>query len=87
MHQKEKFRHQSLQDCKSIKELLNAIGKGFSKGQLTFSDDGNEWFLLPKGLLDCKVSVSEDEARHRLELKISWDKPDQKYTQGELKVK
>lgn len=87
MHRKENFRHQSLQDCKSIKELLNAIGKGFGKGQLEFSDEAGEWLLLPKGLLDCKVSVSEDEGRNRLELKISWDKPDQKYTKGELKVK
>lgn len=87
MRHKSEFRHESLQDAKSIKELLNAISKGFGKGKLEFSDEEGELVLQPKGLLDVKVTVSEDESRHRLELKVSWNKTHQNRADNSLKVK
>ena len=39
---KNSFRHDSLQDSKSISNILDAITKGLSKGKLVFSDDDNK---------------------------------------------
>ena len=87
MRHKSEFRHESLQDAKSIKELLTSISKGFSKGRLEFSDEDGELVLQPSGLLDLKVTVSEDESRHRLEVKVSWQKDREERSGGSLKVK
>lgn len=45
MQHKSEFRHESLQDGKSIQKLLEAISKGLGKGKLEFSDDEGELAL------------------------------------------
>ena len=69
---KNTFRHESLQDSKTIQELLMSITQGIGKGQLTFSDEGGELLMEPEGLLNLKVTASEDEARHRINIRITW---------------
>jgi amphi-Trp domain-containing protein len=86
LENKNRFRHQSLQDSESIQELLNSIATGIKKGEITFSDQDGEIRLEPKGLLDLKVTASEEESRHRLELRISWQS-DQPLKSNSLSVK
>ena len=43
--EKSRFRHESLQDCHSIREFLEAIAKGIGKGRLEFTDDEGIVFL------------------------------------------
>lgn len=69
---KNTFRHESLQDSKTIQELLKSITEGIGKGKLTFSDEGGELLMEPEGLLNLKVTASEDEARHRINIRITW---------------
>ena len=72
------FRHDSLQDSDSIREILKAITRGLGKGQLTFSDDEGEILMRPEGLLRLKLSAKQEDGRHRIDLRISWqveDKP------------
>ena len=69
---KNTFRHESLQDGKTIQELLKSITQGIGKGKLTFSDEGGELLMEPEGLLNLKVTASEDEARHRINIRITW---------------
>jgi amphi-Trp domain-containing protein len=69
---KNTFRHESLQDSKTIQELLKSITEGIGKGKLTFSDEGGELQMEPEGLLNLKVTASEDEARHRINIRITW---------------
>ena len=38
-HDKQNFRHESLQDTESIQVLLKALTRGIGKGRLTFSDE------------------------------------------------
>jgi amphi-Trp domain-containing protein len=73
------FRHESLQDSKTIQEILKSITKGIAKGSLTFSDEDGEITMEPEGLLNLKVTANEDESRHRLNIRITW--------QAEEKVK
>jgi amphi-Trp domain-containing protein len=72
MRDKNSFRHESLQDAKTIAELLKAITKGIGKGKLTFSDEDGEIVLEPDGLLNLKVSADQEEMRHRLNIRITW---------------
>ncbi len=69
---KNSFRHDSLQDTKSIQEILKSITKGLSKGTLSFSDEDGEIIMVPEGLLNLKVSASQDETRNRINIRITW---------------
>lgn len=70
------FRHQSLQDRKTIQALLKSITKGIGKGSLNLSDDEGEITLEPEGLLQLKVTARQDGSRHRLDIKVSWQVED-----------
>lgn len=69
---KASFRHESLQDRKTIQDLLKALSKGIGKGRLSFSDDNGEVVLEPDGLLKLKVTASQDEQHQRLDIRVSW---------------
>jgi amphi-Trp domain-containing protein len=69
---KNNFRHESLQDTETIQEILKSITKGMAKGKLSFSDEDGEITMEPEGLLNLKVTATQDELRHRLNIRISW---------------
>ena len=69
---KNSFRHESLQDVKTIQELLKSITKGLSKGKLTFSDEDGEISMEPDGLLNLKVTATQDDGRNRVNIRITW---------------
>ncbi|QQD17747.1 amphi-Trp domain-containing protein [Spongiibacter nanhainus] len=66
------FRHDSLQDRETIQEFLNALIKGLDKGELLFSDEDGKIEMHPEGLLNLKVTASQDDNRHRVDVRISW---------------
>ena len=76
---KKTFSHLSLQDAKSIQPILKSIEKGITNGKITFSDEEGEIILKPEGLLRFKVSASESETKHQLNIKISWNIDDPKF--------
>lgn len=86
LEHKNRFRHDSLEDRKSIQRYLKAITKGLASGELTFADDGGEITLKPNGLINLKIVASEDDSRHRLEIKLSWDSEVEQADQGSLTV-
>ncbi|MBY8974510.1 amphi-Trp domain-containing protein [Rhodobacteraceae bacterium NNCM2] len=67
-----KFRHESLQNRKTIKALLEAVTKGIAKGELTLNDDGNELTLVPDGLLTLRIKADKADGNCRLDLRLSW---------------
>ncbi len=71
-HNKNSFRHESLQDAKTIQGILKSLTKGIAKGRLTFSDDDGEIVMQPEGLLNLKVTASQDETRNRVNIRITW---------------
>ncbi|MES9833078.1 MAG: amphi-Trp domain-containing protein [Candidatus Thiodiazotropha sp. LLP2] len=85
---KKSFRHESIQDRTSIQSLLKSITQGIGKGSLVLSDDEDEMVLKPDGLLQLKVTASQDTDKHRLNLRITWtaDEGEGK-KQKKLKVK
>ncbi|KEA61837.1 hypothetical protein ADIMK_3984 [Marinobacterium lacunae] len=86
LESKHRFRHQSLQDSKSIQALLEAVSKGIERGELRFSDKDGEIIMHPKGLLELKLSASEEDSRHRLDIRISWSADDRLNVGDTLKV-
>jgi amphi-Trp domain-containing protein len=73
---KNRFKHESLQDANTIRDLLKAVTRGIAKGKLHFSDEDDEIVLEPEGLLHLKLTASQDENRNRLSIRISWHSED-----------
>ncbi|MCK5382583.1 MAG: amphi-Trp domain-containing protein [Gammaproteobacteria bacterium] len=73
---KKNFRHQSLQDDKSIQDILKAITSGIAKGKITFSDEDDKIVMRPEGLLDLKVTAAQEDNRNRFNIRISWQVDD-----------
>lgn len=69
---KNTFRHDSLQDTKSISKILDSITEGLAKGKLVFSDEDDKIVLSPDGLLELKVTASQEDNRQRINVRISW---------------
>lgn len=88
MERKGRFRHQSLQDRKSIQKLLDAVKRGISKGELQFGDDTGDITLEPNGLMNLRVTAANEDGQSRLDLRITWTNDTQdKKDSGKLKVK
>jgi len=75
---KKTFSHLSLQDAQSIQPILKSIVKGLANGEMIFSDEEGEIVLKPEGLLRFKITASESETKHQLNIKISWNIDDPK---------
>ena len=73
---KRSFRHQSLQDEKSIQDILQSITNGIARGKITFSDEDEKIVMRPEGLLDLKVTATQEENRNRFNIRISWQVDD-----------
>ena len=86
LQRKNRFRHESLQDSKTIQAYLKAILKGLDQGELVFSDDEGSITLKPQGLLNLKVVASEDVDKDRFELRVSWAKQEPHIQPGALKI-
>ena len=85
---KRSFRHQSLQDEKSIQGILQAITSGIAKGKITFSDEDEKIVMRPEGLLELKVTATQEENRNRFNIRISWQVEDDGEKKGKsLSVK
>lgn len=73
---KKSFRHESLQDRDSIREILKAISNGFAKGKISFSDEDDEIIMEPKGLLHVRLKAGQEDDRHQLSIRVSWQRED-----------
>ena len=71
-HNKSSFRHDSLQDRKSISRILNAITEAIADGKLVFSDEDDKITMEPDGLLELRVKASQEEGLQRVSIRISW---------------
>ncbi|WP_158972028.1 amphi-Trp domain-containing protein [Chachezhania sediminis] len=73
-----KFRHQSVQDRKTIKVLLEAVTKGVAKGELTFSDEDGSFTLQPEGLMTIRIRGEKNDGACRFDISVAWsERPDE----------
>jgi amphi-Trp domain-containing protein len=73
---KSSFRHDSLQDTKSIQRILESINAGLAKGKISFSDEDDKIVMYPDGLLDLKITATQESNKNRIYLRISWQADD-----------
>lgn len=81
------FRHESLQDTDSVRDILDAITRGIEKGSLTLSDEEGKIVMKPKGLLSVKLTASEEDSQQRMNLRISWEGSQSRPKKGKLKIR
>lgn len=85
---KQSFRHESLQDGKSIQELLKALSDGLATGKLELSDADDQMLFKPEGLLHLKLTASQEDNQNRVNLRITWQSKDkQPKKKSALKIK
>jgi amphi-Trp domain-containing protein len=85
---KNSFRHESLQDRDSIQSILKALTEGIAEGKVTFSDDDDHISMKPDGLLNLKLTVSQEDNRNRINLRITWeDREKKKLKKSRLSVR
>jgi amphi-Trp domain-containing protein len=68
--EKKSFRHESLQDAKSIEKILAAISENLGKGKLKFSDEEDEIIFQPEGLMRLKLSAAQDGNEQQIALRV-----------------
>lgn len=66
------FRHESIQNRRSIKALLEAVTKGVGKGELTLSDGEDEFVMEPGGLITLRVRAERSNGSNRVDLRLTW---------------
>jgi len=84
---KDSFRHESLQDSKSIRDILQSITKAIGKGKVVFSDEDDKIVMEPEGLLHLKITASQEDSRQRINIRISWQTEEEnKKKKGNLSI-
>ena len=86
MKQNSRFTHESLQDKNSIRDLLKAISNGIAKGKVTLEDEDGVLTMEPEGLLNLKVTASQEDERNRINIRITWQGERQLPSKKPLKV-
>jgi amphi-Trp domain-containing protein len=81
------FRHESLQDAKTIKGILKAFTDGLASGKLGFSDDDDSIELKPGGLMNLKITASQEDSMNRVNIRITWQSKEKVSGNKTLKVK
>ncbi|MDX1334308.1 MAG: amphi-Trp domain-containing protein [Gammaproteobacteria bacterium] len=81
------FRHESLQDSKTIKGILKSLTDGLASGKLSFSDADDSIELRPKGLMNLKITASQEDNLNKVNIRITWQSEDKDKENKSLKVK
>ncbi|MBT8153453.1 amphi-Trp domain-containing protein [Epibacterium ulvae] len=71
-HPDGKFLHESLQDRKSVKALLEALTKAIGKGELTLNDDDNALTLPLDKLLSLMIKADRTDGRCSVDIRLTW---------------
>jgi len=81
------FRHESLQDSKTIKDILKSLTDGLASGRLSFSDADDSIELRPKGLMNLKITASQEDNLNKVNIRITWQSEVKDKENKSLKVK
>jgi amphi-Trp domain-containing protein len=68
----DEFKHESLQDSKSIGQYLRALIEGIEAGRVDLSDDNGEVVLHPTGLVGFELRAKRRGNHSKLQLKLTW---------------
>ena len=81
------FKHESLQDLKSIGQYLKALTEGLESGRVELADDNGQLVLHPAGLLNLELRAKRRGDRAKLQLKLTWTEEESKPRVDSLRVR
>ena len=56
--------------------MLKAITSGIAKGKISFSDGDEKIVMRPEGMLDLKVTATQEDGYNRFSIRVSWQVDD-----------
>ena len=68
----DEFKHESLQDLKSIGQYLVAITEGLQAGRVNLSDENGQLSLRPTALIHLELKAKRRGNQAKLQLKLTW---------------
>jgi len=83
----DEFKHESLQDLKSIGQYLKALTEGLEAGRVDLADENGQLVLHPFGLLNLELSARRRGNRAKLQLRLSWTEDRSKPKAESLRVR
>ena len=72
-----RFKHESLQDCESIVDYLDALKEGFSAGAIVLSMNGSEMALKPEGLISLNLEAKKKSDEVKLTIRLKWNEEEE----------
>lgn len=75
-----RFKHESLEDSKSIVKYLQALQEGFEKEALLFASDNRRLVVNPSGLINMEVEAKRKGDDIKLTLHFRWSEDDSRDT-------
>lgn len=83
----DEFKHESLQDLRSIGQYLKAITEGLEAGRVDLSDDNGQLALFPNGLLTLELRAKRRGNRAKLRVELTWTEEKPKSKAESLRVR
>ena len=83
----DEFKHESLQDLRSIGQYLKALTEGIESGRVELADDNGQLMLHPFGLLNLELRAKRRGNRAKLQLKLTWTEEKAKAKADSLRVR
>ena len=83
----DEFKHESLQDPKSIGQYLRAIVDGLEAGHIELSDDQGKLDLEPAGLLGLEVRAKRKGSRVKFRVELGWTEDDRAARARALRIR
>ncbi|HLT38758.1 MAG TPA: amphi-Trp domain-containing protein [Enhygromyxa sp.] len=81
------FRHESVQDRRSIVKYLQALTAGIENGHLELGTSEHMLELEPGGLLELEVLAKRKAGKVKLVVKLHWREHDDEQTSEALQIK
>lgn len=72
MQEKQTFKHESIEDAKSIQRYIEALSQALKSGKLSFSDGDQKIEMSPSDLMHLKLSASKEGGNNRFSLRVTW---------------
>jgi len=80
------FKHETLQEQKSISEYLKVLTEGFENGQLIFRNEKEHIILKPEGTVQLEVKAKKKDKKVKLSIKFYWKEKDDKENNEDILV-
>ena len=71
----------------TIKGILKALTDGLASGKLSFSDADDSIELKPRGLMNLKITASQEDNLNRVNIRITWQSEEKDKPNKPVKVK